>query len=105
MFGVPLAMACARLFETPSSLLGWSRLCVSIVAVGVIAIARRRDFAQRLVLAFLLEAASGIATFAYVDVPYVTSHTLSIADGMASVYASVTHRDLRNDLRALPIGP
>lgn len=96
-------MACGRVSETPASLLGWSRLCVSLAAIAIIAIARRRDLAQRVLLAFLLEAASGIATFAYVDVPYVTGHTVEIADAAASVYARVTHRDIRADIRALPI--
>ncbi len=101
VFGLPLAMACARVLETPSSLLGWSRVCVSVVALVIITIARRRDFAKRLLLAFMLEAASGIATFAYVDVPYVTSHTVAIAGGVATAYARLTHRDIRADLQAI----
>ncbi len=101
IFGVPLAMACARVFETPSSSLGWSRLCVSLAALVIIAIARRRDFARRLLLAFMLEAASGITTFAYVDLPFVTDHTNAIAGGVASAYARMTHRDIRVDLVAL----
>jgi hypothetical protein len=98
-------MACARAFEAPSSWLGWSRVCVSLGAVVIIVFARRRDFARRLLLAFLLEAASGIATFAYVDVPFVNGHAAAIASAVAVGYVRLTHRDLRADVRALPISP
>jgi hypothetical protein len=105
IFGLPLTMACARAFEAPNSWLGWSRVCVSLGAVAIVMFARRRTFARRLFLAFLLEAASGIATFAYVDVPFVTGHAVAIASGVAAGYARLTHRDLRADVRALPIAP
>jgi hypothetical protein len=97
IFGLPLTMACARAFEAPNSWLGWSRVCVSLGAVAIVMFARRRTFARRLFLAFLLEAA--------IDVPFVTGHAVAIASGVAAGYARLTHRDLRADVRALPIAP
>ena len=101
VFGISTAFACARIYEAPHSALTWLRASVSLLALGIVVFAKNRTIAQRVVLAFVLESASGIAIFLYVDLPFVTSHAPQIAGCVAASYARLTHRDIVTDIHGL----
>ena len=101
VFGLSLVFACARIAEAPRSGFTWLRVVISIVSIGIVVFAKRRDMAKRVLLAFALESASGLAIFAYVDVPFVTSHDRQIANRVEAGYAKLTHRNIEHDMRGL----
>lgn len=104
-FGLPLVMASLRIAESPSRPLSWLRLAVSLAAIAIVVFARRSSMARRVVLAFALEAACGIATLFYVDLPFVDAHAEQIAHAVAAEYGRHTHRDITSDLSALRSAP
>ncbi len=101
VFGLSLGMACARIAEAPASPLAWLRICVTLGAVGIVAFARRQNIVQRALLAFTLEAVSGVATLLYVDVPFVNQHAVPIASGVAASYHHLTKRNILADIKEL----
>jgi hypothetical protein len=101
VFGLPVVFACARIAEAPRSGLTWLRVIVASVSIGIVVFAKHRDIARRVLLAFLLETASGLAIFAYIDVPFVTSHDRQIANRVAAGYTKLTNRSIQNDMRGL----
>lgn len=99
--GSTLAMILARAYAMPWSALGISRTAISLAALAIMLSAKRHNVARRAVLAVALETAGGIATFAYVDVPFVTSHSRQIAITVAAVYVRTTGRSIVADLAKL----
>jgi len=99
--GASLAMLAARTYGMPWSVVGLARAAVSLGALAIMLCAKRHNIARRALLAFALETAGGVVTFAYVDAPFVRAHGGQIAASVAAVYVRATGRNIVVDLAGL----
>ncbi len=84
---VAIAATLARVGEIPGHPLALLRVLVSMVAIGFLAFGPVASFGRRAVAVVVLEAAFGIATFAFVDVPFVVDHQPQIGSFAAALVA------------------
>lgn len=87
--------------------LAWLRIAASIGAVAVLFFARQ-TLVKRALLAIAIETLGGVATLAYVDVPFAEEHIAQISATLATTYRRVGHRELASDVvrfeRAIGVG-
>ena len=82
---VAIAATVARIGEIPGHPLALLRVLVSIVAIGFLALGPSATFGRRAVAVVALEAVFGIATFTFVDVPFVVDHQPQIGSFTAAL--------------------
>ena len=82
---VALAATAARIGEIPGHPLVLLRVLFSMVAIGFLALGPSASFGRRAVAVVALEGVFGIATFAFVDVPFVVDHQPQIGSFTAAL--------------------